>query len=58
MLAQSVHRVEIKYASRVVNSAPHTLAKCAILHLLDELWMEECLSYIQSIALAEQVSSL
>jgi ribonuclease HI len=58
VLAQSVHWVEINYASRVVNSAAHTLAKCAILHSLDELWMEECPSYIRSIVLAEQVSSL
>jgi ribonuclease HI len=53
VLAQSVHQLEINYASRVVNSAAHTLSKCTILHSLDELWMEECPSYIQSIVLTE-----
>jgi hypothetical protein len=52
-----MHRVEIKYVSRGVNFAAHNLAKCAISYLLDELWMEECPSYIRSIVLAEQVSS-
>jgi hypothetical protein len=58
VLARSVHRVEIKFASRVVNSTAHSLAKSAILHLLDELWREKCHSYIRSIVLVEQVSSL
>jgi hypothetical protein len=40
-----------------VNTATHTLAKVTISQLLDELWVEECPSYIQSIVLAEQVSS-
>ncbi len=52
VLAQSVHQLEINYASRVVNSAAHTLAKCVILHSLDELWTEECLFYIQFIVFA------
>jgi hypothetical protein len=56
-MVHSLHRVKINNASRVVNSATHTLAKCAISQLLDEVWMEECSSYIQSIVLAEQVSS-
>jgi hypothetical protein len=56
--AQSLYWVEFKYASRAVNYAAHTLAKCAISFQLDELWMEECPSYIQTIVLAEQVSSL
>jgi hypothetical protein len=47
-----MHPVEIIYASRVVNIAAHTLAKHANTQLLDELWVEECLSYIQSIVLA------
>jgi ribonuclease HI len=55
--SQSMHQVEIKYVSRVVNFVAHNLTKCAISYLLDELWMEECPSYIQSIVLAEQVSS-
>jgi hypothetical protein len=44
VLAQSVHWVEINYAPN--------------LHSLDELWMVECLFYIQSIIFTEQVSSL
>jgi hypothetical protein len=52
-----MHWVKFTYAGRVVNFAAHNLAKCAISYFLDELWMEECPSYIQSIVLAEQVSS-
>jgi hypothetical protein len=55
--SQSMHRVEFIYASRVVNFAAHFLAKCAISYLLDELWMEECPSYIQTFVLAKKVSS-
>jgi hypothetical protein len=52
VLAQSVHQLEINYASQIVKSAAHTLPKCAILHSLDELWTEECLFYIQFIVFA------
>jgi ribonuclease HI len=57
VLLQSLHPVVIQHASRAVNTAAHTLAKVAISQLLDELWAEECPSYIQSIVLAEQISS-
>jgi hypothetical protein len=50
--------VKFKYASRAANYAAHTLAKCAISFQLDELWMEECPSYIQTIVFVKQVSSL
>jgi ribonuclease HI len=52
-----LQQVEIIHVNRAANLAAHSLAKFAISQLLDELWMEECPSYIQSIVLAEQVSS-
>jgi hypothetical protein len=52
-----MHRVEFTYARRAVNFAAHFLAKCAISYLLDELWMEECPSNIQTFVLAKKVSS-
>jgi ribonuclease HI len=55
--AKSLHQVEISHVNRAANLAAHSLAKFAISQLLDELWIEECHSYIQSIVLAEQVSS-
>jgi hypothetical protein len=53
----SQNLVEIKHGRRAVNTNAHTLAKHDIMHMLDELWVEECPSYFQSIVLKEKVSS-
>jgi ribonuclease HI len=55
--AKCLQQVEITHVNRAANFAAHSLAKFAISQLLDELWMDECPFYIQSIVLAEQVSS-
>jgi ribonuclease HI len=50
---KSLLSVEIKHVRRTVNTETHTLAKHAIMQMLDELWVEECSYFIRSIVIAE-----
>jgi hypothetical protein len=49
---QSPHPPEVNHVSRTVNTVAHTLAKYAIIRLLDD-----CPSYIQPFVFVEQVST-
>lgn len=44
----------VKHTKREANEAAHLMAKTSITRLLDEIWVGEGLSFIQSIVLAEQ----
>jgi uncharacterized Fe-S center protein len=43
----------VEYVRREANQAAHVMARCAISQMLDNTWVEECPSFIQTIVEAE-----
>jgi len=50
-LVMGLQFYEFSHIRRKANKAAHHLAKAALLYSLDKVWIEECLSHIQSIVL-------
>jgi hypothetical protein len=48
----------VRHFRRDANQAAHRLAKVALSQSLDQVWIEGCSSFIQSIVLVEQDLSL
>lgn len=44
----------VRHIRRYANKAAHQMTKLVLSQLLDQVWLEECLFFIQSIVLAEQ----
>lgn len=45
--------VVVSHVCREGNRAAHIMAKCAISQLLDNIWVEECPSFIQHVVAAD-----
>lgn len=58
IMINSLQASEVKHTRRDANTAAHLLAKLALMQSIDQVWLEECPSSIQSIVLAEQDSSI
>jgi hypothetical protein len=46
--------MDVHHVKREANMAAHVLAKCALSHFLDKIWVGECPPFIHSIVLAER----